>query len=91
MFGQIGATGRKVGGHFDQKCPNFEYFAWTKMRGFGKIWDQTFMGIIRGPGVDCSNNNRMSPINRTRNSLCHAESRNFAVLSLNSGTVTRCV
>ena len=49
MFGQIGATGRKVGGHFGQRCPNFENFAWTKMRGFGKIWDQTIMGIIRGP------------------------------------------
>ena len=46
MFGQIGATGR---GHCGQKCPNFENFAWTKMGGFGKIWDQTFMGIsIRG-------------------------------------------
>jgi hypothetical protein len=49
MFGQIGATGRKVGGHFGQKWPNFENFAWTKMGGFGKFWDQTFMGIIRGP------------------------------------------
>ena len=37
MFGQIWATGRKVGGHFGQKCPNFENFAWTKMGGFGKI------------------------------------------------------
>ena len=26
MFGQIGATGRKVRGHFGQKCPNFENF-----------------------------------------------------------------
>ena len=52
MFGQIGATGRKVGGHFGQKCPNFENFAWTKMKGFGKIWDQTFMGIIRGPPLN---------------------------------------
>ena len=49
MFGQIEATGRKVGGRFSQKCPNFENFAWTKVGGFGKIWDQTFMGIIRGP------------------------------------------
>jgi hypothetical protein len=49
MFGQIWATGRKVGGHFGQKCPNFEKIAWTKMGGFGKFWDQTFMGIIRGP------------------------------------------
>ena len=35
MFGQIGPTGWKVG----------------KMGGFGKNWDQTFMGIIRGPLV----------------------------------------
>ena len=49
MFGQIEVTGRKVGGRFGQKCPNFENFAWTKMGGFGKNWDQTFMGIIRGP------------------------------------------
>ena len=51
MFGQIGATGRKVRGHFGQKCPNFENFVWTKMGGFGKIWDQTFMGIIPGPAL----------------------------------------
>ena len=51
MFGQIEVTGRKVGGRFGQKCPNFENFAWTKMGGFGKIWDQTFMGIIRGPVI----------------------------------------
>ena len=49
MFGQIEVTGRKFGGRFGQKCPNFENFAWTKMGGFGKIWDQTFMSIIRGP------------------------------------------
>ena len=50
MFGQIGPTGWKVAqGHFGQKCPNFENFAWTKMGGFGKNWDQTFMGINRGP------------------------------------------
>jgi hypothetical protein len=49
MFGQIGPTGRKVGGHFGQKCPKFENFVRTKMGGFGKFWDQTFMGIIRGP------------------------------------------
>jgi hypothetical protein len=49
MFGQIGATGRKVRGHVRQKWPNFENFVWTKMGGFGKFWDQTFMGIIPGP------------------------------------------
>ena len=37
MFRQIWATGWKVRVHFGQKCPNFENFAWTKMRGFGKI------------------------------------------------------
>ena len=49
MFGQIGATGRKVGGHFGQICPNFGNFVGTKMGGFGKFWDQTFIGTIPGP------------------------------------------
>ena len=58
----------------------------------GTIWGPPVeREIFLQPEVQTSNNNRMSPINRTRNSLCHAESRNFAVLSLNSGTVTRCV
>jgi hypothetical protein len=50
MFGQIGATGRKVRGHVGQKCPNFGNFVGTKMGGFGKFWDQTFIGTIPGPG-----------------------------------------
>ena len=49
MFGQIRATGWKVRGHSGQKCPNFEIFVRTKMGGFGQFWDQTFMGIVRGP------------------------------------------
>ena len=52
MFGQIGPTGRKVGGHFGQKCPKSENFVRTKMGGFGKFWDQTFIGIIMGPVRD---------------------------------------
>ena len=51
MFGQIGLTGRKVRGHFGQKCPKFEIFVRTKKGHFGKFWDQTFMGIIRGPAL----------------------------------------
>ena len=44
-------VGRSAWGHFGQKCPKFENFVWTKMGSFGKFWDQTFMGIIRGPVV----------------------------------------
>jgi hypothetical protein len=51
MFGQIWATGRKVRGDVGQKWPNFGNFVWTKMGGFGKIWDLTFMGVIPGPGL----------------------------------------
>ena len=46
MSGQIGATGQKVGSHFSQICPNFGNFVGTKMGGFGKFWDQTFIGTI---------------------------------------------
>ena len=49
MFGQIGATSRKVGGHFGQICPNFGNFVGTKMGVFRKIWDQIFIGTIPGP------------------------------------------
>ena len=49
LFGQIGPTGWEVRGDFGQKCPNSKNFIQTKMGGFRKIWDQTFMGIIRGP------------------------------------------
>ena len=64
------AYGRKVRGHFGQKGPNFENFVRTKMGGFGKFWDQTYMGIIRGPGetesTDRVNDNR---VNTTSNLL----------------------
>ena len=53
MFGQIEATGRNVTGNVGQKWPNFGYFAWTKMGGFGKILDLTFIGTIPGPGDSC--------------------------------------
>ena len=49
MFGQIGATGWKVRGHVGQKCPIFRNFVGTKMGGFWKFWDQTFIGTIPGP------------------------------------------
>ena len=46
MFGQIGATGR---GHCGPNAQILKILRGQKMRGFGKIWDQTFMGIsIRG-------------------------------------------
>ena len=51
VFGQIEPTGWEVRGDFGQKCPNSENFVRTKMGGFGKFWDQTFMGIIRGPST----------------------------------------
>ena len=45
MFGQIGATQPGLEGHFGQKCPpNSENFVWTKMGGFGKIWDGDYPG-----------------------------------------------
>ena len=46
MFGQIGPTGWKVGGHFGQKCPKSETFVRTKIGGFGEFWDQTFNNVI---------------------------------------------
>ena len=37
MFGQIWATGQKVGGISVKNAQILKKFAWTKMGGFGKI------------------------------------------------------
>ena len=48
MFGQIWAIGRKVGGHFGQKCPNFENFAVDKNGGFWEILRSNIYGDYPG-------------------------------------------
>ena len=52
MFGQIWATGRKVGGHFGQKCPNFE-FCVDKNGGFWENLRSNIYGDYPGspPGL----------------------------------------
>ena len=62
MSGQIEATGRNVTGNVGQKWPNFGNFVWTKMGGFGKIWDLTFIGTIPGPMVPCRQSSTLNAL-----------------------------